>query len=320
VALRRIRVSVRFCAHLVTGAALAHVAAAAVHPRQEDHEAASNAFQSLAGERDRRLAEKGLAAGRAVMIRIFKAESQLELWMEKDEHFELFARYPICTWSRRLGPKEHEGDRQAPEGLYSIGLEQIHRHGRRPRSLDLGFPNTYDKANARTGSTILLHGGCSSVGCYAMTDPVMEEIYALSEKALLGGQEHIPVHVFPFRMTEPNLQAYANSVWYPFWRNLKEAYDAFEATRVPPNVGVCGKRYIVVVAGAPEVVGTAETGDGAACADAVDVASAQPQSELGKTATPAKIKPHHHALAQRHAHASHLAQRHAKRARRSSHG
>ena len=112
--------------------------------------------------------------------------------MQKDERFELFATYPICHWSGRLGPKLHEGDRQAPEGLYSRGPSPDPSQGRWPRSLDIGYPNAFDRAMARTGSYILVHGGCTSTGCYAMTNPVMEEIYALSEQALRQGQERIP--------------------------------------------------------------------------------------------------------------------------------
>jgi hypothetical protein len=159
--------------------------------------------------------------------------------------FELFATYPICFWSGKLGPKQREGDRQAPEGFYSVGLEQLHLKGRQPRSLHLGFPNALDRAHARTGSHILVHGGCQSIGCYAMTNPVMEEIFALSEQALHQGQDRIPVHAFPFRMTEDNLKGSADHPWYEFWLNLKEAYDAFERTRIPPRVGVCDKKYLV---------------------------------------------------------------------------
>ncbi len=196
-------------------------------------------------DRDRRLAERGMAAGSPVMIRIFKAESQLELWLEKGGRFELFATYPICYWSGTLGPKLHEGDKQAPEGFYSVGMPQIRRRGRWPRSLNIGFPNALDRAYARTGSLILVHGGCTSTGCYAMTNPVMEEIYALSEQALKRGQDRIQVHVFPFRMTEHNVSAHADHEWHGFWLNLKEAYDLFERTRVPPKVSVCGKKYVV---------------------------------------------------------------------------
>jgi murein L,D-transpeptidase YafK len=179
------------------------------------------------------------------MIRIFKSESQLELWMRKDGRFALFATYPICFWSGKLGPKEREGDRQAPEGLYTVGLDQLHVVGRHPRSLNVGFPNAFDRAFGRTGSYILVHGGCTSIGCFAMTDPLMDEIYALSEQALRGGQQRIQVQIFPFRMTEANLAPHTNSKWYGFWRNLKEAYDAFEPSRMPPAIGVCRRTYTV---------------------------------------------------------------------------
>jgi murein L,D-transpeptidase YafK len=207
-----------------------------------------------AAARGRRLAEKGLSAGSPVMIRIFKQESELELWLESQGRFELFATYPICFWSGTLGPKLREGDKQAPEGLYSVGVEQLYEKGRRPRSFDIGFPNAFDRAFARTGSYIFVHGGCSSVGCFAMTDPVMDEIYALSERALREGQDRIDVHVFPFRMTEASLAAHAGSPWHAFWLNLKEAYDAFERTRVPPRVGICDRRYLVGDGGSAEEI------------------------------------------------------------------
>jgi murein L,D-transpeptidase YafK len=196
-------------------------------------------------DRLRRLTEKGMTAGSRVMIRIFKAESELELWLQKDDRFELFAIYPICFWSGRLGPKQREGDRQAPEGFYTVATRQLHRRGRHPRSLDLGFPNALDRAYARTGSYILVHGGCQSIGCYAMTNPVMEEIYALSEQALLRGQERVQVHVFPFRMTEDNMKVFSDHQWHEFWQSLKSGYDMFERTRVPPRIGVCDKKYVV---------------------------------------------------------------------------
>jgi murein L,D-transpeptidase YafK len=238
-----------------------------------------------AADRDRRLAEKGLAAGNHVMIRVFKQESELELWMQKDGRYELFATYPICFWSGRLGPKLREGDRQAPEGFYSVTVDQLYEKGRRPRSFDIGFPNTLDRAFARTGSYIFVHGGCTSIGCFAMTDPIMDEIYALSERALREGQDSIPVHTFPFRMTETNLAAHEESPWLPFWLNLKEAYDAFERTRVPPRVGVCSRRYIITDGSQPEsVVAPPDNGAPTAfgiCEDAIAgiVAAVSPEAE-----------------------------------------
>ena len=198
-------------------------------------------------ERDRRLTEKGLTAGSPMFIRIFKAEFELELWLRKGDRFELFATYPICYWSGTLGPKLHEGDKQAPEGFYAVGPNQIHRRGRWPRSLNIGYPNALDRAHARTGSLILVHGGCTSTGCFAMTNPVMAEIYTLAEQALQHGQDRIPIHVFPFRMTEANLatRTPAHGEWRDFWLTLKAGYDLFESTRVPPKVGICNKQYAV---------------------------------------------------------------------------
>jgi len=141
--------------------------------------------------------QAGFSPGDPVLIRIFKRESKLELWMRKDDRYELFATYPICLWSGRLGPKEREGDRQAPEGFYSFDREQLRIGGRHPRSINIGFPNAFDRASGRTGSYILLHGGCTSIGCFAMTDPVMDEIYTLAEQALLHGQDRIHTRIPP---------------------------------------------------------------------------------------------------------------------------
>ncbi len=190
-----------------------------------------------------RLNAAGVKIGDPLLIRVFKAEAELEVWMRKDDRFVLFATYPVCNWSGTIGPKLAEGDKQTPEGFYTVGRQQLHRVGRWPRSLNLGFPNVFDRAQARTGSYILVHGGCSSVGCFAMTNPVIEEIYRLTQGAIIRGQSHVPVHVFPFRMTDEKLAQHTRSEWQGFWRNLKEGYDAFEETRMPPNVRVCDNRY-----------------------------------------------------------------------------
>lgn len=190
-----------------------------------------------------RLNAAGVKVGDPLLIRVFKAEAELEVWMKKDDRFVLFATYPICNWSGTIGPKLAEGDKQTPEGFYTVARQQLHRIGRWPRSLNLGFPNVFDRAQARTGSYILVHGGCSSVGCFAMTNPVIEEIFRLTQAAIIKGQANVPVHVFPFRMTEANLASHAKSEWQDFWRNIKEGYDAFEETRMPPTVRVCDNRY-----------------------------------------------------------------------------
>jgi murein L,D-transpeptidase YafK len=192
-----------------------------------------------------RLEAKGIEPGSAVFIRIFKEEAELELWMEVGERFELFATYPICNWSGTLGPKLTEGDKQSPEGLYVLGSRQLRHSTRWRRSLDLGFPNTFDRGLGRTGSDLLIHGGCTSEGCYAMTDPVIDEIFWLSDLAMAVGQRRIHIHAFPFRMTPEKLSAHSGSEWHAFWSNLKEAYDLFDRIRRPPVVSVCGDRYVV---------------------------------------------------------------------------
>ena len=190
-----------------------------------------------------RLATTGVEFGAPVMLRVFKAESELEVWVEKDGAYVPFAVYPICYWSGKIGPKLREGDRQAPEGFYTITAGQLHHGGRWRRSLDIGYPNVFDRVNGRTGSLILVHGGCDSVGCFAMTDAVNAELYDLVSASLRRGQEHVPVHVFPFRMTEANVAAHSNGAWKEFWADLKLGYDAFERTRRAPHVTVCGHRY-----------------------------------------------------------------------------
>jgi murein L,D-transpeptidase YafK len=212
-----------------------------------------------------RLEGAGVKSGDPLFIRVFKAESELELWARKGDGFVLLATYPVCHWSGTLGPKQLSGDKQTPEGFYTVTRRQLHRSARHPQALNLGFPNVLDAEMGRTGSYLLVHGGCSSVGCFAMTNAVMAEIFELTEAAFRSGQAHLPVHVFPFRMTEANMAHYAGGEWQAFWSNLREGYEAFERTRVPPRINVCDKRYIVQELSAAEV-GSA-TGPLAPCGD-----------------------------------------------------
>jgi murein L,D-transpeptidase YafK len=216
--------------------------------RVERQRAAAEGNLPLAGTPDlsrlsERLTEKGLKLGSPVLLRAFKSESEFEVWVRNDEHYVLFATYPVCHWSGTLGPKLHEGDRQTPEGFYTVTKPQMKHVGRWPRSLNLGFPNVYDQVLARNGSHILVHGGCSSVGCFAMTNAVIEEIYSLVEQAVSGGQTFVPVHVFPFRLTDANLALQKNSPWLPFWSNLKEGFDFVEKAKQAPKITVCEGRY-----------------------------------------------------------------------------
>ncbi|GAB4227513.1 MAG: hypothetical protein Kow0032_06850 [Methyloligellaceae bacterium] len=195
-----------------------------------------------------RLAEKGLAAGNPVFIRIFKRESELEMWMQKEGRFIHFATYPVCRWSGRLGPKLKEGDRQSPEGFYTVERRQLNPNSRWHRSFNLGFPNVYDRAHGRTGSFLMVHGGCGSIGCYAMTNPVIDEIWRLVTAALDGGQRRFHVHVYPFRMTALNMALHGSGRWHGFWQQLKQGHDLFEETRLVPRISVCAGRYSVQAA------------------------------------------------------------------------
>lgn len=193
---------------------------------------------------DTRLAEHGVSLGVPVFIRVFKLESELELWVKKDGRFVRFATYPICLWSGRLGPKLREGDRQAPEGFYAVDSDALNPNSRMHRSFNLGFPNPFDRAHGRTGSFLMVHGGCASIGCFAVTDPVVDEIWRMVTAALDNGQPRFAVHAFPFRMTERNLRLRRGHPWESFWVDLKQGYDMFEQSGVPPVVSVCKDRYV----------------------------------------------------------------------------
>ncbi|WP_419914058.1 2-dehydro-3-deoxyphosphooctonate aldolase [Hoeflea sp.] len=191
-------------------------------------------------------ADRGLRFGAPIFIRIFKSSSELELWVQEGERFSLFKTYPICSYSGDLGPKLMEGDRQSPEGFYSVSAGQLNPYSSYHLSFNLGFPNRYDRSHGRTGSFLMVHGKCVSIGCYAMTDRGIEEIYLIAEAALKSGQGAFDVHIFPFRMTETALAEHAGSPWIGFWENLKEGHDLFESEGIPPRTKAVDGRYAFV--------------------------------------------------------------------------
>lgn len=196
----------------------------------------------------RLMAAKNMEASSPIFIRIFKAESELEIWKQKsDGRFYHLKTYPICAWSGDLGPKFKQGDKQAPEGFYSFNRYMMNPNSSYHLSFDLGFPNAFDRANGRTGNFLMVHGDCTSAGCYAMTDHWIEEIYALAREAFIGGQERIHVHAFPFQMTNANLERHAKNQHAKFWGTLKEGYDFFNANQLPPEIVVCQRQYFVNV-------------------------------------------------------------------------
>lgn len=191
-------------------------------------------------------AAQGLTFGAPIYIRIFKEEAELELWVQTpDGPYALFRSYPICNFSGDLGPKLREGDRQSPEGFYSVAKSALNPKSSFHLSFNLGFPNAFDRAHARTGSYLMVHGDCVSVGCYAMTDAAIEEIYITLEAALNNGQSTVPVHAFPFRTSPERMAKAANSKWHPFWQSLTPAITQFETTRIPPKITVQGRSYVI---------------------------------------------------------------------------
>ena len=191
------------------------------------------------------LKEKHMEKDSPILMRVFKEEAELEVWKQDDSgRFALLRTYPICRWSGELGPKFKTGDRQAPEGFYAITPGLMNPDSSQYLAINTGFPNAYDRTNSRTGAFLMIHGGCSSSGCYAMTDEQIAEIYALGREAFFGGQRSFQLQAYPFRMTPLNMARHRNSPHMAFWKMIKDGYDHFEVTHLEPKVDVCERRYI----------------------------------------------------------------------------
>ena len=180
-----------------------------------------------------------------ILVRIFKEEAELEVWKQDTTgHFQILKIFAICRWSGDLGPKLHEGDRQAPEGFYAITPELMNPNSNYYLSINVGYPNSFDKANKRDGSLLMIHGDCSSSGCYAMTDEQISEIYSLARDSFLSGRPLFQVQAYPFRLTPANLARHRNSPNLAFWKMLKIGNDHFETTHLEPKVDVCNRHYV----------------------------------------------------------------------------
>lgn len=221
--------------------ALALACAAPVHAQDRVADAERRVRPQLEAD----LAAARLRFGAPVLVRIFKHESELELWLHDGARYRRFRTYAICRWSGRLGPKLAQGDRQAPEGFYSVGPGALNGRSTYHLSFDLGYPNAYDRAHGRTGDYLMVHGRCVSIGCYAMGDAAIEEIYTLVAAALAAGQSAVDVHAFPFRFDLRHEVGWADDEWAPFWRELREGHDAFARTGRPPRITVADRRYVV---------------------------------------------------------------------------
>ncbi len=205
----------------------------------------SRAAQPLSGEMLALMQEKGVTPQAPMLIRAYKKEAEFEVWkMRPDGSYGFLKTFPICRWSGQLGPKTHEGDRQAPEGFYSITPAMMNPNSAYYLSLNMGYPNAYDRAHGATGGAIMVHGVCSSAGCFSMTDAQIAEIYALARESFAGGQHAIQMQSYPFHMTVQNLAKYRLDPNMPFWKELKKGNDHFEARKADVGVAVCGGHYV----------------------------------------------------------------------------
>jgi murein L,D-transpeptidase YafK len=204
--------------------------------------------RSLAPIPDKTLAKMqalDTTASSPVLIRAYKQEAEFEIWKQKsDGRYALLKTYPMCRWSGQLGPKVREGDRQVPEGFYTITHEQMNPNSNYYLSFNVGYPNAYDRAYGRNGGNIMVHGICSSAGCFSMTDAQIAEIYAIMREAFAGGQRAVQMQSYPFRMTAENLAKHRLDPNIAFWRELKNGSDHFETTLAEPSVLVCNKHYV----------------------------------------------------------------------------
>jgi murein L,D-transpeptidase YafK len=190
------------------------------------------------------MAARNTSPGAPILMRLYKKDSELEVWKKaRDGRYVLLKTFPICRWSGQLGPKTQQGDRQAPEGFYTVTPGQMNPNSAYHLSFNIGYPNVYDRAHGATGAHLMVHGACSSAGCFAMTDPAIQELYALAREAFAGGQRAFQFHSYPFRMTAQNMARYRSDPNVPFWRQLKEGSDRFEATGLEPTIGVSSERY-----------------------------------------------------------------------------
>jgi murein L,D-transpeptidase YafK len=236
------------CATLVRALVLSAAFAGALTPvrclSEDGNQLPENATKELSPELLSLLRQKKMPKHSPIILRVFKEEAELEVWKQDTTgHFQILKTYPICRWSGDLGPKLHEGDRQTPEGFYTITPKLMNPNSNFYLAINIGFPNAFDKANDRDGTFLMIHGDCSSSGCYAMTDEQIGEIYALA-RASLSGQPSFQIQAYPFRLTPANLARHRTNPNMAFWKMLKIGSDHFEATHLQPKVEVCDRRYV----------------------------------------------------------------------------
>lgn len=208
-----------------------------------------------------------------VFMRVFKRERVLELWARPAgaDRFALLKEYPVCALAGEIGPKRRQGDNQTPEGFYEI--DSFNPNSEYLLSLHVNYPNDSDRvlaSRSNPGGAIFIHGGCKTIGCIAVTDEAIEELYWIAVEARSSGQQRIPVHIFPSRLTDSELSMLENAFneepeLVDFWRNLQPGYLLFERNRIVPGVSVDAKgRYLFAEARLGQPAGTPGQGAGTA--------------------------------------------------------
>lgn len=185
----------------------------------------------------------GFKKGNPIYIRIFKEEHILEIWIKDNDKYRLFKTYPVCSFSGGPGTKTRMNDGKSPEGFYTIAPRQLNPVSHYHLAINIGYPNQLEKLKGYTGSDIMIHGQCVSIGCYAMTDPLIEDIYTLVYKTFEAGHTVIPLHIFPFKPDAGHMKRYARFNELSYWKNIKAGYDLFERKHIPPAVSVVNKQY-----------------------------------------------------------------------------
>lgn len=197
----------------------------------------------------KRLATLGVDSNSLQMfIRIFKEEAQLEVWVKSNKNpaYQLYQTYPICASSGTLGPKRCQGDYQVPEGFYHVSV--FNPYSNFYVSLGVSYPNASDNifgCSRDKGGAIMIHGNCVTIGCIPITDDKIQEVYVMAVEAKNAGQQNIPIHIFPARISTEKLAAikkqYPDKIVQTFWDNLKEGYDKFETSKLVPDVTIDAK-------------------------------------------------------------------------------
>jgi murein L,D-transpeptidase YafK len=232
------------------GASLAFAQAQTKSPQRLPRIPVSTTGQDAIGRTRGRLQfafdDLDLRFGSPIYLRLIKAQKRLEVWVQKrGAAFVRLRAYRICGTSAPLGPRRTGSAPQQPEGFYVLGPANLRPHPIAYLGMDIGWPNSFDRAQGWRGATSLLQAGCASEPHFGLTDQDLEEVYTLVHGALSGGQVGVPLHIFPFAMGALAMISNNNGPNAAFWRDLEPAWRAFERTKKPPQVRVLGRRYVV---------------------------------------------------------------------------